>query len=109
MVLDGKSSQGYRVDTGSIFGPTLLLYINNLPDDVNSNIAICADDTTHYSKHDQAYDLWKQLELASELRDTVDWCEKWFVDFSAGKTQLVSFNLSNNIGAINLLVAFWNR
>ena len=60
-------------------------------------------------KHDQAYDLWKQLELASELRDTVDWCEKWFVDFSAGKTQLVSFNLSNNIGAINLLVAFWNR
>ena len=40
------------------------------------NIAIYADDTTLYSKCDQAADLWQQLELASELesglRDTVD-------------------------------------
>ena len=39
--------------------------------------AIYADDTTLYSKCDQASDLWQQLELASELeshlRDTVDW------------------------------------
>ena len=26
-----------------------------------------ADDTTFYSKSDQAYDLWQQLELAFEL------------------------------------------
>ena len=35
-----------------------------------------ADDTTLYSKCDQEFDLWQQLELASELesdlRDTVD-------------------------------------
>ena len=31
------------------------------------NIAIYADDTTLYSKRDQASDLWEQLELASEL------------------------------------------
>ena len=49
-------------------GPTLfLLYINDLPDDVICNIAIYADDTTLYSKCDQASDLWQQLELASEL------------------------------------------
>ena len=41
-----------------------LLYINNLPD---NDIAIYADDTTLYSKCDQASDLWQQLELASEL------------------------------------------
>ena len=29
-------------------------------------------------------------ELESGLRDTVDWGKKWFADFSAGKTQLVS-------------------
>ena len=82
MVLDGKSSQEYPVNVGvpegSVLGPTiLLLYINDLPDDVICNIAMYADDTTLYSKCDQASDLWQQLELASELesdlRDTMDW------------------------------------
>ena len=109
VVLDGKSSQEYPVNAGapqdSILGPTLiLLYINDLPDDVICDIAINADDTTLYSKCDQASDLWQQLELASELEfdlgDTVDWGRKWLVDFNAEKTQLVSFDGSNNAGAI---------
>ena len=98
-----KSSQGYPVvagvPQGSIRGPTLfLLYINDLPDDVICNIAIYADDTTLYSKCDQASDLWQQLELASELesdlRDTVDWGRKWLLDYNAGKTQPVLFGRS---------------
>ena len=44
-----------------------LLYINDFPDDVIYNIAVYADDTTLYSKCDQASDLWQQLELASEF------------------------------------------
>ena len=85
MVLEGNSLQKYpvnvRVSEGSILGPTLiLLYINDLPDDVICDIAIYADDTTLYSKCDQASDLWQQLELASELepdlQDTVDWGRK---------------------------------
>ena len=111
MVLDGKSSQEYLVNAGVpqefILGPTLfLLYINELPDDVICNIAIYADDTTLYSKCDQASDLWQQLELASELesdlRDTVDWARKWLVDFNAGKTQLASFDPSKNTGTIDV-------
>ena len=58
----GKSLQEYPVNTGvpqgAILGYTLfLLYINDLPDDVICNIAIYADDTTLYSKCDQASDL----------------------------------------------------
>ena len=41
-------------------------------------------------------------ELESDLRDTVDWGSKWVVDFNAGKTQLVSFDRSNNSGAIDV-------
>ena len=92
VVLDGKSSQDYPVNDvvpkGSILGLTLFLpYINDLPDDVTCNIAIYADDTTLYSKCDQASDLWQQLELASELesdlRSNVDWGKKFgFVDLN---------------------------
>ena len=74
--------------------------------DVICNIVICADDTTPYSKCDQASDLWQQLEWASELEshlgDTACWGREWLVDFSAGKTQLVLFDRSNNTGAIDV-------
>ena len=40
-----------------------LSYINDLPDNVICNIAICVDDTTLYSKFDQASDLWQQINL----------------------------------------------
>ena len=111
MVLDGKSSEQRPVSSGvpqdSILGPTLfLLYTNDLPEDVIGNIAIFADDTTLYSKCDEASDLWQQLELASELesdlRETVDCGKKWLVDFIAGKSQLVSFNRSKNTSAIDV-------
>ena len=36
-----------------------ILYINDLSDDVICNIAILADDTSLYSKCDQASDLWQ--------------------------------------------------
>ena len=90
----------------SILGPTpFLLYNNDLPNDVICDIVINADDTTLYSKCDQASDLWQQLELASglesDLRDTVDRGKKWLVDFNAGKTQLVLFDQSSKNGSID--------
>ena len=64
MVLDEKPSQEYSVNAGvpqsSILGPTLfLLYINNLPDDVNCDTTMYGDDTNLCSKWVQASDLWQ--------------------------------------------------
>ena len=48
----------------------------------------------------------QQLELANELEfdllDTVEWGRKWLVDFNAGKTQLILFECSNNVGGIDV-------
>ena len=41
-------------------------------------------------------------ELESDLRDTVDWGRKWLVGFNYGKTQLVSFDHSNDTVAIDV-------
>ena len=41
-------------------------------------------------------------ELESDLLDTVNWGRKWLVDFNARKTELVSFDYSNNTGAIDV-------
>ena len=43
-------------------------------------------------------------ELESDLLDTVDWGRKWLADFNAEKTQLVSFDWSNNTGAIDVKI-----
>ena len=32
----------------------------------------------------------------------MDWAKKWLVDLNAGKTQLLSFNWSNNNGSIDV-------
>ena len=78
------------------------------PCEVICYIPIYADDATLYSICNQTSDLWQQLKLASELefalQDTVNWGRKWLVDFSTGKTQLVSFNQSNNTGAIDVKI-----
>ena len=105
MVLDRKSSQEHLVNAGipqgTILGPTLfLLYINDLPDDVICDSAIYADDSTLYSKCDQASDLWQQLEMASKL-EILDWGKKRHADFNAGKTQLVLIDQSNKNGFID--------
>ena len=51
-----KLMEGYP--QGSIHGPALfLLYINDLPDDIICNNAVYADNTTLYSRCNQAPDL----------------------------------------------------
>ena len=66
VVLDGSLQKNIQLILEFLKGPFLvLLYINDLPDDVY------AHDTTLYSKCDQTSDLWQQLELDSELESVL--------------------------------------
>ena len=42
------------------------------------------------------------LMNSNPIYETLDWGKKWLVDFSAGKTQLVSFEQSNNTVSIDV-------
>ena len=45
----------------------MVLYTNDLPDDIICNTVIYANNTTLYYKCNQSFDLWQHLDLASEL------------------------------------------
>ena len=99
VVLDGQNSACYSINAGvpqgSVLGPTLfLLFINDLPDHLLSQLAIYADDTTLYSCLEKTNDVFPKLEQAAfledDLRSIAEWGEKWLVTFNARKTKLLS-------------------
>ena len=50
------------------------------------------------------WEFWsnRQTELESDLEETLNRGKKRLADFNFGKTQLVSFDWSNNTGAIEM-------
>ena len=103
VVLDGQQSSCYSINAGvpqgSVLGPILfLIFINDLPDDCLSQIAIYADDTTVYDCRDSTDDFSVVEQAGSlelDLRDIVEWGEKWLVTFNAAKTKLLTVSRSH--------------
>ena len=75
-------------------------FIYDLSGLVVFNIAIYPDDTNVYSNGDQAFDLWQQLRLASDLEADLTGHSgldmNRLVDFNAWKNSTFSFDRLNN-------------
>ena len=79
---------------GSVLGPTLFIYfINDLPDVVDEQIKIFADDTKAYTPIRNEND---NLNLQKCLDSLVSWCEKWLLHFNSKKCKVLHLHYNNN-------------
>ena len=71
------------VPQGSILGPTLfLLYINDLPDHVHSQIKLFADDTKIYRN---IFNISDCHSLQNDLAAMAEWSRQWLLSFNETK------------------------
>ena len=87
VVVDGEVSNWKSVlsgvPQGSVLGPILfLIYINDLDDNITSNVLKFADDTKLFRKVNTDGD---QQHLQNDLDRLVKWSEKWQMLFNFGK------------------------
>ena len=75
------------VPQGTILGPLLfLLYVNDIADNLNSKVALFADDCVLYREVQTKDD---QLELQNDLNKIFMWSTKWKMSFNPEKCKLL--------------------
>ena len=91
VVLDGKQSGACPVlsgvPQGSVLGPCLfLMYINDMPDSIKSNIRLFADDTIMYLTITNHSDC---QALQSDLTTLKSWESEWLMAFNPEKCEVI--------------------
>ena len=98
VVLDGEESGSVPVTSGvpqgSVLGPILfLVYINDLPDELSSQVRLFADDTAVYLTIGGAED---GMLLQNDLDRLSVWEDRWDMEFNPSKCQVVRVTSSRN-------------
>ena len=91
MVLDGEKSDACTVlsgvPQGSVLGPCLfLMYINEMPDSIKSNIRLFADNTIMYitiTNHSE------YQAIQSDLTILESWESEWLMAFNPEKCEVI--------------------
>ena len=93
VILEGQCSQHSAVTSGvpqgTVIGPLLfLVYINDLPDCVKSQVRLFADDAFLYREISNQADC---EQLQSDLQSLEKWEDKWQMSFNADKCHVIRF------------------
>ena len=95
VLLNGKSSQWASISAGvpqgSVLGPLFfLVYINDLVENVDSDVRMFADDTLLFSV------VWDEATTVQQLNRDLErvrlWAWQWKMEFNATKTEEVIFS-----------------
>lgn len=77
------------VPQGSVLGPLLfLIFINDLPNSVSSQIRLFADDCVIYRN---IYSNDDRLALQHDIDSVTAWCSTWLMQLNPSKTKCMSF------------------
>ena len=81
------------IPQGSVLGPTLfVIYINDIPDALNSYIRIFADDTKIFRSIQSIND---SNILQDDITKLIEWNEKWQLKFNIEKCKVMHYGKSN--------------
>ena len=94
VVIEGEASEKVTVDSGvpqgTVLGPILFLcHINDLPEAVQSQVRLFADDCLLYRPIKSQSD---HITLQNDLIELEKWADKWGMRFNAKKCYIMSIN-----------------
>ena len=97
VVVNGKKSTWLDVKSGvpqgSVIGPLLfLLFINDMPNEMNCNIQLFADDAKIFKTVDNEED---HQDLAKDLDNLENWARLWQMRFNVGKCKVLHLGSRN--------------
>lgn len=82
------------IPQGSVLGPTLFtLFINDLPDEVESTVYLFADDTKIFGLANNKKDT---TTIQDDLNRLDNWSKKWLLSFHPGKCKVLKLGNKNN-------------
>lgn len=96
VVVEGSTSQSTTVDSGvpqgTVLGPLLFLcHINDLPETVQSQVRLFADDCLIYR---EIHNFDDHYTLQADMKNLEEWAEKWGMRFNATKCYIMSISHS---------------
>ena len=98
--LSGEQNVRSGVPQGSVLGPLLfLLFINDIADDLETNLLLFADDSKLYSAIRSAEDIHA---LQRDLVRLEAWSDKWLLKFHPDKCHVLSFGREDAMANLDL-------
>ncbi len=99
VVIQGESSDTMHIKAGvpqgSILGPILfLIYVNDMPEGIESSIKLYADDTSIYSDHKVAQEA--NTVIRRDLERISKWSKQWKIKLNPDKTERLIISRKKN-------------